>query len=502
MLKNELDIHVDDEIFWTDSKVVLGYINSDVRRFKVFVANRVQQIRDHTSPKQWHYVESSSNPADDASRGLDSKKKDQIKRWFDGPSFLWSRKQCWLEKFQLEEVPDEDPEVRKVVNVNVSNSRINKVSFLNQLNDSIDTEMIQKAQEKIFLLVQAESFANEIKQLKLDKKMVPESSSISQLDPFLDNRGILRVGGRLRKSNLTGENHPVILPKKCAVSNMIIQWSHHSVAHGARGMTLNHLRQRGIWIVNANAIVRYLIHKCVICRKLHGKMGYQKMADLPQEKCPEAALFTYCGVDMFGPLIIKERRSELKRYGALFTCFSSPAVHIEITNSLDADSSILALRRIMARRGTVRSIWSDNETNFVGAKNELQRALKEMKHDKIKSFLQGNGAEWILWHNNPPGVSHMGGVWERQIQSARTILEGLLKTHSHSLNDESLRTLMAEVELIINSRPLTVETISGSKSEIPVSPSNLLIMKTSVVMSPPGEFSKLDAYSKRRWRRV
>ena len=95
MLKNELDIHVD-----------LGYINSDARQFKVFVANRVQQIRDHTSPKQWHYVESSSNPADDASRGLDSKKKDQIRRWINGPSFLWNRKQCWLEKNQLEEVSD------------------------------------------------------------------------------------------------------------------------------------------------------------------------------------------------------------------------------------------------------------------------------------------------------------------------------------------------------------------------------------------------------------
>ena len=178
--------------------------------------------------------------------------------------------------------------------------------------------------------------------------------------------------------------------------------------------------------------------------------------------------------------------------------FSSRAVHIELTNSLDADSFILALRRFMARRGTVRSIWSDNGTNFVGAKNELQRAFKEMKHDKIKSFLQENGADWILWHNNPPGASHMGGVWERQIRSARIILEGLLKTHSHSLNDESLRTLMAEVELIINSRPLTVETISDSKSEIPLSTSNLLTMKTSVVMPPPGEFSKPDAYSKRR----
>ena len=96
----------------------------------------------------------------------------------------------------------------------------------------------------------------------------------------------------------------------------------------------------------------------------------------------------------------------------------------------------------------------------------------------------------------------MGGVWERQTQSARTILEGLLRTHSHSLNDESLRTLMAEVQLIIDSRPLTVETINDPKSEIPLSPSNPLTMKTSVIMPPPGEFSKLDTYSKRRWRHV
>ena len=98
--------------------------------------------------------------------------------------------------------------------------------------------------------------------------------------------------------------------------------------------------------------------------------------------------------------------------------------------------------------------------------------------------------------------SHLGGVWEHQIRSARITLEELLKTHSHSLNDESLRTLMAEVALIINSRPLTAETISDSKSEIPLSPSNLLTMKTSVVMPPPGTFSKPDTYSKRRWRRV
>ena len=155
-------------------------------------------------------------------------------------------------------------------------NRISKVSSLNQLNDSIDTERIQKAREKIFFLVQAKSFANEIKQLKSEKKMVPESSSIRQLDPFLDNRSMSQFGGRSRKSNLTEENHSVILQMKCAVSNMIIQWNHHGVAHGARGMTLNYLRQKAIWIVNANAIARHLIHKCVICPKLRGKVEQMK----------------------------------------------------------------------------------------------------------------------------------------------------------------------------------------------------------------------------------
>ena len=77
------------------------------------------------------------------------------------------------------------------------------------------------------------------------------------------------------------------------------------------------------------------------------------MADLPNKRCMEAAPFTYSGVDTFGPILIRERRSNLKRYAALFTCFSSRAVHIEINNAIDADSLIMALRRFLARRGSV-----------------------------------------------------------------------------------------------------------------------------------------------------
>ena len=107
---------------------------------------------------------------------------------------------------------------------------------------------------------------------------------------------------------------------------------------------------------------------------------------------------------------------------------------LNITNTIDVDSFIMALRGFLARRGSVRSIWSDHGTNFVGANNELMKALKEMDHLKIMNYLQGNGTDWILWHKNPPGASYLGGVWERQIGTARGILKGLLKAHGKSLN--------------------------------------------------------------------
>ena len=160
--------------------------------------------------------------------------------------------------------------------------------------------------------------------------------------------------------------------------------------------------------------------------------------------------------------------------GAICTFFASRAVHTEVTNALDTDSFMQTLRRFIARRGPVRLIRSDNVTNFVGAANELRKALDEMNHEQVKHYLQKNGSDWNTWENNPPAASHMGGIWERQIRTARTILDALLKTHSCSLNDEKFRTLLAETERIINYRPLTVETLSYIYSQIPLSPSNLL----------------------------
>ena len=117
-----------------------------------------------------------------------------------------------------------------------------------------------------------------------------------------------------------------------------------------------------------------------------------------------------------------------------------------------------------------------------------------MDDRKIQSFLLEQGGDWIRWHTNSALASHMGGVWEQQICSARAILRSLLKTHGECLDDGSLLTVMTEEEGILNSRPLTVEVLNDPTSLQPFSPVNIVIMKSKVVSPPPGEFSKPDIY--------
>ena len=152
-------------------------------------------------------------------------------------------------------------------------------------------------------------------------------------------------------------------------------------------------------------------------------------------------------------------------------------MHLEVVQNMETDSFIQALRRFIASRGNIKLIRCDNGNNFVGAKSEFQRSLSEIDEDKISHFLQNGGTDWITWRNNPPSGCHMGGVWKRQIKSARVIISALLKQHGTSLNEESLITLLTEVASIVNSKTLTVETLGDVGSETPLSPMNLLTMK-------------------------
>ena len=147
-------------------------------------------------------------------------------------------------------------------------------------------------------------------------------------------------------------------------------------------MTMNEIRSYGIWILGLNAQVASHFYKCVQCRQ-RGPTEGQKMADLPEDRVKSTPPLPYCGMDCFGPFTVKERRNELKRYAVIFTCMSSRAVHIEQLGDMKTGAFINALRCFTVIRGPIQQIRSDQGSNFVGARNKLARAMKELDNDKI-----------------------------------------------------------------------------------------------------------------------
>ena len=362
---------------------------------------------------------------------------------------------------------------------------------------------VAASEKAIWRMLQCKHYAEEKEKL-LCKAKISRSSNILKLDPYLDEDQLLRVGGRLRKSHFPAlVKHPIILPKKEPIVESLIRHYHKEIGHGGRTSTLGEVRSQGYWIINGGSQVRTLVDKCTDCRGLRGQPETQKMGDLPEKRVDtDEPPFTFCGADAFGPYIIKEGRKEMKRYGILFTCYSCRGIHIETTISMDTDSFILALRRFLNKRGPVRSIRSDNGGNFVGVEEEMKKCLSELDHSRIKEELLRESCDWIEWEKNPSKSSHMGGgVWERQIRTVKNILAGLMKEHSTRLNDESFRTLLSEVESIVNSRPLAVENLHDETIE-PITPNHLLTMKSKVLFPPPGAFEKADLYCRKRWRAV
>ena len=366
---------------------------------------------------------------------------------------------------------------------------------------------MKQAELAILRAVQAIHFDEEIKVLTSatpDKNCtVKKSSPLYKLDPFLDSSGVLRVGGRLRFTEMQQHvKFPIIVPGRSHIASLIVKHCHEQVKHQGRSMTLNEVRSSGYWIVSGSSSVASYIVKCVKCRKLRGMVEEQKMADLPPDRSEPGPPFTFSAVDYFGPWIIKEGRREMKRYGVLFTCMASRAVHLESASSLDTASFINAFRRFVCRRGPVRQLRSDQGSNFVGARRELKESLAELDDGKIKEDLLKENCDWVTFKMNVPSASHMGGIWERQIRTVRSVLSAILEKNGTQLDDESLRTYLCECEAIINSRPLTVNNLSDPDSLEPLTPSHLLTLKTRVVLSPPGMFSTPDLYTRKRWRRV
>ena len=529
LLKQELDLPIHKTVFWTDSTSVLQYISNESRRYQTFVANRVSTIREHSTLSQWKHISTTLNPADYASRGLHMDDSDKIKTWMNGPEFLWQCEALWPVQITIPGLESTDPELKKGSTVNYVH--VDAPQLLTSLADrcsswlklqrwvvwflrfkkyisekyiqgkesvsqgAITVGEMRAASNKVLRCVQKDAFKDDYRDLEKGKEQVKSSSNLRRLCPVMID-GLMRVGGRLEKANQPYDViHPIILPKKNKVTNMIIQSAHSLEGHAGASHVLAVLRQK-YWIINGRSTVKQVLNKCTLCRRQIAPKGEQVMAALPEERItPDDPPFFNVGIDYFGPFHVKVGRSSAKRYGCIFTCMASRAVHIELAGTLETDSFICALKRFISRRGKPKKIRSDNGTNFRGAERELKEALAELNCVRVQRFLLQHEIEWDF---NPPSASHMGGVWERMIRSVRQILCRILKEQLPS--EETLTTTLTEVEKVLNDRPLT--TVSDDPRDLePLTPSQVLLLRSNSCL-PFGVSCKNDIYSKRRWRQA
>jgi hypothetical protein len=512
LIRQELEWELEDSIFWTDSTIVLWYLQNEGKRFQTYVANRIAKILDHTKTIQWRYVPTSQNPGDDASRGMTAEELIHNKRWTQGPDFLQMEETHWPNQpaFKCAEL-EEIAELKKRTPM-VHSTRIKPDSTNNLLNYYSSWFKLKKAVAWMLRLrkkLQRKPLAtgrmrpeelqgSEIAIVRYVQRSLLDADSKSQMSklrPVMSTAGLLRVGGRLTRSELCHDSkHQLILPHTHHISRLIIEDCHLRTGHAGVERVLAETR-RQYWILRGRKLVKSVLSRCIACKKSRGKTEVQLMADLPKERVtPHEPPFTWVGVDYFGPFIVKRGRSEVKRYGCIFTCLAIRAVHIEVSHTLDTDSFINALERFIARRGEPKEIRSDNGTNFVGARTELRKAIQHWNQDRIHEHLLKQDIKWVY---NPPGASHMGGVWERLIRSVRSVLVGVLK--QQTLDDESLTTLLTVVEGIINNRPIT-KLSDDPRDEKPLTPSHLLILRSGPSL-PPGQFEIRDLY-RRRWKQV
>lgn len=307
VISETLNIPLENVRYHSDSRVVLGYINNKTRRFYTYVANRVERILRSSQPTQWSYVPTQENPADQATRSSARHDNFGLSMWLCGPKRLWKGHELISSNVHPLVEPNEDKDIRPEVSVTSRKTTvednfcerfqkilswsklINIVSLIKrevrrfkQRKDSKTGNDIQmcptlfKDSEVVVIKqVQKLDFSEEISCLE-EGKQIDRSSSIKNLDPYLDDRGILRVGGRLNGSGLpVEETNPLILPSKHHVSRLVVQHYHEGVHHQGRLITEGSLRNNGYWIIGAKRLVSSVINSCFTCRKLRGHLEHQ-----------------------------------------------------------------------------------------------------------------------------------------------------------------------------------------------------------------------------------
>lgn len=493
---------------FSDSTIALSWIYSSPHRWSVFVSNRVAQCQENLDPQHFYHVSGIENPADCVSRGMLPSQMISHSLWWNGPSWLQLPHCEWpIHTFTPSGV-EELPELKTTVMVAAVLTEPSVLCELSQRVSSWDKllritvlilRFIKKikpensrlddlalAEGYIVRAVQSVHFADDIRLIKSNN--LP-SKKLRNLSVFLDADGTLRIGGRLSKSNLPFEaKHPALLPKRDPVVCLIIRHFHEINCHTGPGLLMSIIRQK-FWILDARTVIRARLRECNDCFRVNPSHPTPKMADLPACRITEAKAFVHTGVDYAGPLrlLLTRRRGQhaQKAYICLFVCLVTKAVHIELVTELSSDCFLAAFKRFIARRGPVSCLYSDNGTNFVGARAQLDEMYDLLLSSQYNRIMEQELEKFrINWKMIPPRAPHFGAIWEANIKSLKTHLYRVIG--NQLLTYEELQTVLVQIECIMNSRPLSVIT-SDPDPEV-ITPAHFL-MSTPLRYLPASSLS-------------
>lgn len=444
--------------YWSDSMISLHWIKGS-GTWNIFVGNRVKEIRHSSNPSSWRHVPGHQNPADLPSRGCDVLQL-EASEWWLGPPFLrgdhdtWpvNNIRCTAEELQLEQrhtalcmliINDDIDYSRYTERISSYDKMIHVLAWIWRLRTNLrNPQPVRTDQLALHEITHAEEKLLQWVQISLHDV---------NLRYTVEDDGLMHVATKLLMDDKCAvSTRPVLLPSKHIVTQRLIETEHGKLQHAGVGTTLQHLRGK-YWILQGRRAVRKVIKGCGRCKRFAAKAVQTPPVPLPLDRIKTVATFQVTGVDLAGPLYLKDGS---KSWICLFTCAVYRAVHLELVTSLSTECFLLALRRFIARRGRPHIVYSDNGTNFTGANNLLQ----DLDWDLIEHEALIRKIEWRF---NPPAAPWWGGFWERMVRTIKDLLKRNLG--NSRLYYEELYTVLCDCESIVNQRPLTYQSDDPSE---------------------------------------